>query len=91
MPLTRTQQHQGRKGVDHGEYIVIDGHENANDDKSSDGEEDVGAGGGAGDEVIKLTRCVLAAPIFTFGTGDTGMVVGGGNAHGSGAKNDVGL
>ena len=78
-------------GVDHGEYIVIDGDENANDENSSDGEEDVGAGGGAGDEVIKLSRCVLAALVLIFGSGDTRVVVGGGSAHGSRAKNDVGL
>ena len=78
-------------GVDHGEYIVIDGDENANNENSSDGKEDVGAGGGAGDEVIKLSRCVFAALIVMFTKGDTGVVVRGGNAHGSRAKNDVGL
>ena len=41
-------------GVDHDEFIVIGGDESAKYDNSSDGGEDVGAGAGAGDEVIKL-------------------------------------
>ena len=51
-------------GVDHGELIAINGDENAKYDNSSDREEDVGDGGGAGDEVIKLSRCVFARQMF---------------------------
>ena len=65
--------------------------ENAKYDNSSDGEEDIGAGAGVGDEVIKLKRYVFATLIFTFSTVDTAVVAGDGNAHGSRAKNDVGL
>ena len=43
---------------------MIDGDENSNSENSSDGEEDVGAGAGVGDEVIKMKRCVFATQCF---------------------------
>ena len=69
--------------------VAIDGDENAKYGNSSDREEDIAAGGGAGDEVIKVSRCVFAAVIFMFGTTDTAVVGGGGDADGSHDKNDV--
>ena len=49
--------------VDHGEMIAIDSDVNAKYDNSRDREDDVRAGGGAGDEVNKLSRCVYASRI----------------------------
>ena len=75
--------------VDHGEMIAIDSDVNAKYDNSRDREDDVRAGGGAGDEVNKMSRCVYALRIFMFGTGDIAVVVEGNvNTDGSRAKTD---
>ena len=68
--------------------ITIDGDVNAKYGNSRDREDDVGAGSGAGDEVIKMSQCVYASLIFMFGTGDTAVVAGDGNADSSRAKTD---
>ena len=44
--------------------------EGATQENHGEEEEAVGAGAGAGDEVIELWRFVFAAPIFRYGTGD---------------------
>ena len=49
---------------------------NAKYDNSRD-REHVMAGGGAGDEVNKLSRCVYVSRICMFGTGDIAVVVAG--------------
>ena len=72
-------------GVDHGEMITINSDVNAKYDNSRDREDDVRAGGGAGDEVNKLSRCVYASRICMFGTGDIAVVVEG-NVNTDGAR-----
>lgn len=62
---------------------MIDVDENVKCENRSDREMDVEAGGGASDEVIKLSRCVFAALIVIFGTGTTAVVAGDGNVDGS--------
>ena len=88
-----THAHRNSKaaaGIDHGELIAIDGDEKAKYGNSSDRVKAVGAGGGACDENINLSRCVFATEIYMFGTGDT-AIAGDGNADGSPANLDVGL
>ena len=62
---------------------------NAKYDNTRDREDDVGAGGGVGDEVNKLSRCVYASRISMLGTGDATVVAENGNTDCSRAKTDL--
>ena len=63
--ITHAHSYSGAAaGVGHRELIATDGNVNSKYDNTRDREDDVGAGGGASDEAIKLSRCVFAAQMI---------------------------